>query len=199
MQHGSRSRSSFLIGVALITTLGAGAAFADKPEWASGGKPDKHQQNERRGGDDARERRGDDRPRRADEHERRGDNDYRERRGDRVSPQRGSDQSRVNIHFGDRERVVVREYYSERVRTGSCPPGLAKKGNGCMPPGQAKKWSVGRPLPRDVVFYDLPPAIVVELGVPPRGHRYVRVAADILLIAIGTGMVVDAIEDLGRM
>ena len=22
---------------------------------------------------------------------------------------------------------------------GSCPPGLAKKGNGCMPPGQAKK------------------------------------------------------------
>ena len=27
---------------------------------------------------------------------------------------------------------------------GSCPPGLAKKGNGCMPPGQAKKlYNVG--------------------------------------------------------
>ncbi|NMG54564.1 hypothetical protein GPA23_07865 [Aromatoleum aromaticum] len=199
MQQGSRRRSSLLMGVALIATFAAGAAFADKPEWAGGGKPDK-QQNERRGGDDARERRSDDRPRRADEHERRGDNDYRERRGDdRVSRHRDSDRPRVDIRFGDRERVVVREYYSERVRTGSCPPGLAKKGNGCMPPGQAKKWSVGRPLPRDVVFYDLPPAIVVELGVPPRGHRYVRVAADILLIAVGTGMVVDAIEDLGRM
>jgi Ni/Co efflux regulator RcnB len=65
-----------------------------------------------------------------------------------------------------------------------------------MPPGLARKWSKGRPLPRDVVFYDLPPAIVLEIGAPPAGHRYVRVAADILLIAIGTGMVVDAIEDL---
>jgi hypothetical protein len=27
---------------------------------------------------------------------------------------------------------------------GSCPPGLAKKNNGCLPPGQAKKqWDVG--------------------------------------------------------
>jgi Ni/Co efflux regulator RcnB len=34
--------------------------------------------------------------------------------------------------------------------------------------------------------------------VPPSGYRYVRVASDILLIAAGTGMVVDAIQDLGR-
>jgi Ni/Co efflux regulator RcnB len=39
----------------------------------------------------------------------------------------------------------------------------------------------------------------VQLGAPPAGHRYVRVATDILLIAVGTGMVVDAIEDLDRM
>jgi hypothetical protein len=32
----------------------------------------------------------------------------------------------------------------------------------------------------------------------PSGHKYVRVASDILLIAIGSSMVVDAIEDLGR-
>ena len=29
-------------------------------------------------------------------------------------------------------------------------------------------------------------------------YRYVRVASDMLLIAIGTGMVVDAIRDIGR-
>jgi hypothetical protein len=30
-------------------------------------------------------------------------------------------------------------------RRGSCPPGLAKKGNGCMPPGQARKlYNVGQ-------------------------------------------------------
>ena len=80
-----------------------------------------------------------------------------------------------------------------------CPPGLAKKRNGCMPPGQAKKWHIGRQLPRDVIFYDLPEALIVELGPPPAGHRYVRVASDILLIAAITGMVIETVQDLGRM
>ena len=32
--------------------------------------------------------------------------------------------------------------------TGGCPPGLAKKSNGCMPPGQAKKlYNVGQRWP----------------------------------------------------
>lgn len=105
----------------------------------------------------------------------------------------------VNVHFGDHERVVVHDYYEERERKGSCPPGLRKKHNGCMPPGKAKKWKKGRPLPREVVYHDLPPRIIVEIGAPPAGHKYIRVAADILLIAVGTGMVVDAIEDLGRI
>ncbi len=73
---------------------------------------------------------------------------------------------------------------------------MAKKNNGCMPPGQAKKWAVGQPLPSTVVLYPVPQAVVVKLGVPPAGYRYVRAANDILLIAIGTSMVVDAIEDL---
>lgn len=105
---------------------------------------------------------------------------------------------RAGGHFGDAQRAVVRDYYNQQYRAGRCPPGLAKKNNGCMPPGQARKWVIGQPLPREVVYYSLPPAIVVQLGVPPVGHRYVRVASDILLIAIGTGLVIDAIQDLGR-
>ena len=100
--------------------------------------------------------------------------------------------------FRDEQRTVITRYYTEQYKVGRCPPGLAKKHNGCMPPGQAKKWVVGRPLPREVVYYDLPPSVVVELGVPRAGQRYVRVASDILLIAIGTGMVLDGIENLGR-
>ena len=106
---------------------------------------------------------------------------------------------RGDSHFGDRQHVVVRDYYTQEFRGGNCPPGLAKKNNGCMPPGQAKKWNKGRPLPRDVVYYDVPQQLVLRLGPPPSGHKYVRVASDILLIAIGTSMVVDAITDLGRM
>lgn len=102
-------------------------------------------------------------------------------------------------YFTDHHRHAVSEYYGRTYRAGKCPPGLAKKQNGCMPPGQAKKWHVGKPLPRDVVYYSVPRSLVIELGAPPYGHKYVRVGADILMIAIGTGMVVDAINDLGRM
>lgn len=108
-------------------------------------------------------------------------------------------QINVGGYFVDSQRAVVRNYYQPRIQSGSCPPGLAKKNNGCMPPGLAKKWRVGRPLPGDVTYYSIPNSVSIQLGVPPSGHKFVRVAADILLIAVGTGMVVDAIEDLGRL
>jgi Ni/Co efflux regulator RcnB len=95
--------------------------------------------------------------------------------------------------FGDQQRTLVRDYYAEDFRRGHCPPGLAKKQNGCMPPGQAKKWAVGQQLPRDVIFHNLPPRLATQIGQPPSGHRYVRVASDILLIASRTGLVFDAI------
>lgn len=100
--------------------------------------------------------------------------------------------------FDDGSRRVVIEYYGAQVRAGHCPPGLAKKHNGCLPPGQAKKWIKGRPLPTDVRYYELPYELVVRLPPPPPRHRYVQVAGDILLIAVGTSMVVDAIEDIVR-
>lgn len=103
-------------------------------------------------------------------------------------------------YFGDHDRDAVRHYYGDQFRKGKgCPPGLAKKNNGCMPPGQAKKWGYGKPLPKDVVWHELPRELVIKLPTPPLDHRYVRVASDILLIAIGTNMVVDAITDLGSI
>jgi hypothetical protein len=105
----------------------------------------------------------------------------------------------ISIRFGDAQRRAVKEYYGPLLRIGHCPPGLAKKNNGCQPPGLAKAWRVGQPLPAGVVVYPLPRDLEVRMGPPPAGHRYVRVAADILLIAIGTSMVIDAIEDLARL
>jgi len=101
--------------------------------------------------------------------------------------------------FNDQARVYVRDYYVPQVQAGKCPPGLAKKNNGCQPPGQAKKWAIGQPLPRDVIYHPVPRELQVRIGLPPPGYKYVRVATDILLIAIGTAMVIDAIQDLGRM
>ncbi len=112
-----------------------------------------------------------------------------EQRGDHKG---GGDHS--GAHFGEAHRVALHDYYGEQYSRGRCPPGLAKKHNGCMPPGQAKKWNVGQPLPRDVIYYNVPASLTVQFGAPPAGHRYVRVASDILLIAIATGLVVAALH-----
>ncbi len=163
----------------LALGLGTASALAEKPDGAGKpGKGEKHKKELR--------------------HEDREPGRDRDR-------DRSSSTSNIDIHvqiggyFGEPQRLAAREYYAPQFRAGNCPPGLAKKNNGCLPPGQAKKWQLGRPLPRDVVYYPVPSGISVQLGLPPSGHNYVRVAADILLIAIGTGLVVDAIEDLGRL
>jgi Ni/Co efflux regulator RcnB len=104
----------------------------------------------------------------------------------------------IDIRLGDNDRRIINDYYGNQFRSGHCPPGLAKKHNGCMPPGQAKKWRQGYPLPRDLAYYPLPADLLYRLPPPPPRHQYVRVAADILLIAVGTSMVVDAIQDIGR-
>ncbi len=108
--------------------------------------------------------------------------------------------ARVGGYFHEHDRQVVRVYYEDHYggRKG-CPPGLAKKNNGCLPPGQAKKYQVGQPLPAGVVVYPVPQPVLVQLPPAPAGHKYVRVAADILLIAVGTSMVVDAMQDLARL
>ncbi|MFZ2300823.1 MAG: RcnB family protein [Gallionella sp.] len=112
---------------------------------------------------------------------------------------RNNDSSRESgKHFDDTNRRIINDYYGAKFRTGKCPPGLAKKNNGCLPPGQAKKWAVGQPLPADLKQYNLPKDLLVKLPAPPDGHRYVRIASDILLIAAGTSMIIDAIEDIGR-
>ena len=103
----------------------------------------------------------------------------------------------IGGYFNEPQRQATRAYYEPRVRSGKCPPGLAKKQNGCMPPGQARKWRRGEVLSPSIVYYPVPAAVQVQLGLPPSGHKFVRVATDILLIAVGTGMVIDAIEDLG--
>lgn len=118
---------------------------------------------------------------------------------DRDDDRRGGKHEGKNKHFKHEDRAQVRDYYASEFERGNCPPGLAKKHNGCMPPGQAKKWAYGRPLPREVVYYEVPQQVVLSIGPPPSGYKYVRVASDILMIAVGTNMVVDAIQDLGRM
>jgi len=93
---------------------------------------------------------------------------------------------------GDRD--AVHRYYASH-----CPPGMARKHDGCQPPGHAKTvWVVGRPLPPKVVVAPVPQPILVTLPPPPPSHKYVQVAGDVLLVTVGTMMVVDGINGLSR-
>lgn len=166
-----------LAALAVMAALVATPALADKPSWAGG------QHGPR--GEERYESRYDDR------HESRRDHRQERRRDD----SRGAP---VDFRFDDHSRGAVHDYYGDRFRRGHCPPGLARKHNGCMPPGQARRWERGRPLPRNVIYYAVPPVVLGRLPPPPPRHRYVRVASDILLIAVGSAMVIDAIEDIGR-
>lgn len=102
----------------------------------------------------------------------------------------------ISFSFGSSETRLVRDYYGKQAAQGKCPPGLAKKGNGCQPPGQAKQWSKGRALGSDVRYYDIPNELRIRLPVPPLNHKYVQLGTDVLLIAVGTAIVVDAIVDI---
>lgn len=55
------------------------------------------------------------------------------------------------------------------------------------------------PIPPDVRSYALPAELVRRLPPPPQQHRYVRVGADVLLIAAGSAMVIDALEDIDAL
>lgn len=169
-----KARQLFLI-ISASTLLWSGTAVADKPSWAGNeqGKSEQHGKKKEH----------------SNKHKDKHENEDTGRQGE---------QRNLDAYFTTQHISLVRDFYQEDVRKNGCPRGLAKKNNGCMPPGQAKKWRKGQALARDIVYVDVPRSVISIVGAPPAGHRYVRVANDILLIAIGTSMVVDAIEDILR-
>ena len=175
-----RNSSMILTGRAFVAvlafTLANAPVLANKPDWSGGFKTIKNDKDK-------------------------GDNEYGKggKHSNKDKDDKRNDErrdARVGSYFVEHDRVVVQQYYQQGKR---CPPGLAKKNNGCMPPGQAKKmYVVGQPLPNTVVYSPVPQAVLVKLPPPPPQHRYVGVAGDILLLAIGTSMVVDALGNLTR-
>jgi len=96
--------------------------------------------------------------------------------------------------FAGNDRSLIQAYYGQAIGRGHCPPGLAKKRNGCLPPGHAKRWAVGRPLPYGVSWYAVPHDLVVRLKPPPYGHRYVYLDGGVLLLNLSTRVVLDAVS-----
>ena len=110
-----------------------------------------------------------------------------------------SKETDVSVVFIDTQREAARSYFAKQHGRGNCPPGLAKKNNGCLPPGQAKKrYVIGQSLPHGIVVAELPVELSVRIGPAPAGYRYGILDGDLVKLAIGTLLVVDAIEGLVR-
>lgn len=126
--------------------------------------------------------------------------DKAEKRADKAEKQRGKrerEDVKVGAYFNDQHRQAARAYYHQHYSNAkNCPPGLAKKNNGCMPPGQAKKWAVGQPIPRGVAVYTVPQPVLVQLPPPPYGYRYARIGNDIVLVQTQNQLIVDIIVGL---
>jgi Ni/Co efflux regulator RcnB len=98
------------------------------------------------------------------------------------------------VVFIDDDRAAVRGWWNDTYGRGNCPPGLAKKNNGCLPPGQAKKrYVVGRRLPSGVIVERVPSILLPRLRTAPRGYEYVVVDGDVLLMNRTSRIVADAI------
>jgi Ni/Co efflux regulator RcnB len=107
------------------------------------------------------------------------------------------DRHSYGISFGDGNRVVIREYLV-REYAPNCPPGLAKKHNGCLPPGIAKKrYVIGQPLHGE--WRPVPHDLLLVLEPAPIGYQYVEVDKDVLLISEASKKVIDAVTLLSAV
>lgn len=98
------------------------------------------------------------------------------------------------VVFVDSDRQVVRSWWRQTYGR-NCPPGLARKDNGCLPPGQAKRrYVVGQALPSTVVIGSVPSGL--RLRAAPAGYRYAYVDGDILLIDAVSRLVADVIVNV---
>ena len=163
-----------------IAALALAALLAGAPSAHAKDQGDKH------------EHKADKAERKADKHA-----EKAHKRAEKAERKADKHEARHGGYFRDEHREHARRYYHEHYASaGKCPPGLAKKNNGCMPPGQARKWAVGQPVPRDVVIYEVPQPILVQLPPPPVGYRYHRVGGDIVLVRIDTRLVVDILVNV---
>lgn len=100
-------------------------------------------------------------------------------------------------YFNDQHRAYARQYYSTTYKNGKkCPPGLAKKNNGCMPPGQVQNLVVGQPIPPNVKVYQVAQPVIRQLPPAPVGYRYELIGGDIVLVQQQSNIIVDIIKGL---
>ena len=128
--------------------------------------------------------------------QKRADKEDRKADKEELKADKHSREVRPGAYFVEQDRVYVQRYYTGQYGgKKGCPPGLAKKNNGCVPPGQAK-WEIGQPLPREVQVYSVPQPVLTYLPAAPAGYRYQRIGGDLVLVRITDRVIIDIMLNL---
>ena len=124
-------------------------------------------------------------------------NEKREDKAEKKAEKRQREDIKQGAYFNDQQRTFARQYYTTTYSNGKrCPPGLAKKNNGCLPPGQVRNLAVGQPVPTNVTVYSVAQPVIRMLPPAPVGYRYARIGGDIVLVQQQNNIIVDIIQGL---
>lgn len=183
-QRASFQRASFaaaarFAAVAVLATALAAPALAEKP--AHAGKPDHAGQGAGKG-DGGKPHKGP------------------SGRGDGGRDGGGGLSIEIGVVFDGDARDRVQSYYRTGFAGQDCPPGLAKKHNGCLPPGQAKRrFPPGSVVPDTIVLYPLPRELEIRLRPLPSGYVYRYADREVLVVAEAARKVIDAVVLLSTL
>lgn len=101
---------------------------------------------------------------------------------------------RAVLVFSDSDRTKIRHYYTGGRKTGSLPPGLAKKKD--LPPGLEKHIEKYGELPPGLRGNRLPPELDRTLSRLPDGYVRLKVGTDVVLMNEKTRMIFDVVWDV---
>jgi hypothetical protein len=105
-----------------------------------------------------------------------------------------------------RDRSLIQNYYRTQAnKSGHCPPGLAKRNDGCQPPGEQRRaTSMGAAPPAPVPAAPPPPAVssaqisplprplLERLTAAPNGYSYGYSNGSVVLYATGSRAIADS-------
>ena len=171
MTNSKNSLSIVALAIASLLMAGSAIAKKDGDDYEKGGN--KHGQKH----EDKREK--------------------REDKAEKKAEKRQREDIKQGAYFNDQQRLFARQYYTTTYSDGKrCPPGLAKKNNGCLPPGQVRNLAIGQPVPTNVTVYSVAQPVIRMLPPAPIGYRYARIGGDIVLVQQQNNIIVDIIQGL---
>lgn len=122
-------------------------------------------------------------------------NQHREYREDRRDDART--EAVIDRVFSTAERAIIAAYFGEQwktaERTGTLPPGLAKRDE--LPPGLKKQLVQNGKLPPGLDKRDLPNDLLKRLGPAPHGTQRFIVGSDVILVDLATNVLLDSIRN----